>query len=123
MHRIRRSRHSVLIGCVILLISWSADTAETMVASILANPAQFDGQTVTVRGSAMSVKPTVSRRVNPYTTSQLQDGGSIITVYTRGHPSNRNGDRVEVTGVFQKEKHVGQYTFHNEIDAHTITPR
>jgi hypothetical protein len=95
---------------------------ETTVPAILANPGQFNGKTVTVRGIATAVKPTVSHRGNPYTTLRLQDGGSAIAVYTQGHAATANGDRVEVIGVFQTVKHVGPYTFYNEIEAQSITP-
>ena len=32
----------------------------------------------------------------------------------------KNGLRVRVTGAFAATKHVGQYTFHNEIEARQI---
>jgi hypothetical protein len=112
---------AVLIGLVSVPSAVSV-AAETAVSAILASPAQFDGQSVTVRGMATAVKATVSRRGNPYTTLKLQDGGSAITVYMQGHPSTANGDRVQVTGVFQTIKRVGSYTFYNEIEAYSITP-
>jgi hypothetical protein len=109
-----------LVICVSLVSASVA--AETTISSILATPAQFDGKSVTVRGIAAAVKSTVSRRGNPYMTFQLQDGGSAIMVYTRGHPTMSSGDRVEVIGIFQTVKHVGPYTFYNEIEAQGITP-
>jgi len=68
------------------------------------------------------VKPTISRRGNAYTTLQVQDTGPGITVFTYGHLNIVNGDRVEVTGVFSQIKHVGSYTFYNEIEASSVTP-
>jgi cytochrome c-type biogenesis protein CcmE len=105
-----------------LLLTFATAAAETTVSSILTDPAQFDGKNITVRGIATAVKPTVSRRGNPYTTLRLQDGGSAITVYMQGHLPATNGERVEVTGVFQTIKRVGSYTFYNEIEAQSITP-
>jgi hypothetical protein len=70
------------VACLILFVAFASNAAETTVASILANPAQYDGKIITVRGIATAVKPTVSRRGNPYTTLRLQDGGSEIN--TRG---------------------------------------
>jgi hypothetical protein len=110
------------VACLILFVAFAGNAAETTVASILANVAQFDGKIITVRGTATAVKPTVSRRGNPYTTLRLQDSGSAITVYMQGHPPATNGERVEVTGVFQTIKRVGSYTFYNEIEAQSITP-
>jgi hypothetical protein len=122
MHKIKAVCKEFIIAGVILFSLLPSNAAETTVASILANPTQFDAKTVTVRGTAAAVKPTVSRRGNPYTTLKLQDGGSGITVYIQGHPSTANGDHVEVTGVFQTIKRVGPYTFYNEIEAYSITP-
>jgi hypothetical protein len=96
---------------LVILFTFATAAAETTISLILASPAQFDGKTVTVRGVATAVKPTISRRGNPYTTLRLQHGGSAVTVYMPGHQSTTNGDRVEVTGVFQTIKRVGSYTF------------
>jgi hypothetical protein len=87
------------------------------VPAIIANPQQFDGKMVTIRGTAADVKSTISRKGNPYTTLHVQDGGAEIKVFTFGRPSIQDYDRVEVTGKFLIENHVGPYTFYNEIDA------
>jgi DNA/RNA endonuclease YhcR with UshA esterase domain len=122
MPRIKAATNRWLpIANIILFLPFASNAAETTVASILANPVQFDGRSVTVRGSATAVKPTVSRKGNAYTTLQLQDGGSVITVNMRGHPATKTGDRVEVTGVFQTVTHVGAYTVY-KIEAQSITP-
>jgi hypothetical protein len=47
----------------------------------------------------------------------VQDGRAEIKVFTFGHPDVQDGVRVEVTGRFLQENHVGPYTFYNEIDA------
>jgi hypothetical protein len=123
--RLGAAKLSAVVGVwpisLVLLLAFPGKAAETTLAAILANPVQFDGKTVTVRGSAATVKPTVSRKGNPYTTLRLQDGGAVITVYMQGHPNTKTGDRVEVIGVFQTVKHVGRYTFYNEIEAQSIT--
>ena len=45
-----------------------------------------------------------------------------MKVFTFGTPAIKDGDRVEVRGVFQRVKHVGSYTFHDEIDASSVSP-
>jgi hypothetical protein len=40
-----------------------------------------------------------------------------VNVFTWGHPHLDDGQRLKVNGTFEAVKHVGRYTFHNEIDA------
>ena len=97
-----------------------AHAATVHIGQILKNPAQFDNKVVTIQGTATTVRERISRAGNPYMTSRLQDPTGSIVVYTRGHPGISNGDRVEVVGLFQQVKHVGRYTFYNEIDVQNI---
>jgi hypothetical protein len=106
----------------LLTVVSNAATLSIPISAILANPQQFDGKTVTIRGTAAAVKPTTSRRGNDYTTLQVRDSGVEITVFTFGHPDTRDDDRVEVTGVFSQVTHVGPYTFYNEIKASSVIP-
>ncbi len=112
-----------MLASFFFFIVFASAFEATSIQSIIANPAQFDGKTVTIRGPAAAVKETVSRRGNSYATLQVQEtGGDAIKIFTWGHPSTRNGDRVEVTGVSQQVKRVGRYTFYNEIEAQSIKP-
>lgn len=64
-----------------------------------------------------------SRRGNAYSTFQLRDtAGDAVKVFTWGHPNIMTGDPVQVTGVFEQVRHVGRYTFYNEIDAQSVKP-
>jgi hypothetical protein len=110
-----------IAGLILLLTVVGNGASPVPVPAILANPQQFDGKTVTIRGKAAAVKPTISRRGNAYTTLRVQDSGAEITVFTFGHPDIQNDDRVEVTGRFFQEKHVPPYTFYNEIEASSVT--
>ena len=89
---------------------------------IAKNPAAFDQKTVTVTGTAAQVSSRTSRRGNPYTTFKLSDHGETVKVFTFGTPAIKDGDRVEVRGVFQRVKQVGAYTFQDEIDASSVSP-
>jgi hypothetical protein len=111
-----------IVGLILLLTVVSNGASPSVpVSAILANPQQFDGKTVTIQGTAAAVKPTISRRNNPYTTLRVRDGGAEITVFTFGHPDIQNDDRVEVTGVFSQVKRVPPYTFYKEIEAFSVT--
>src|SRR5271168_3153537 len=103
-----------------LFISFAtANAAEDGVCLIVAKPANFDHHTVSLQGTATSLKETTSRRGNDYTTFKLEDpsGCGAVNVFTWGHPTMSNGDLVRVEGVFESEHHQGRYTFYNEIEA------
>src|SRR3989442_650118 len=91
-------------------------------AAIPQTRAAFDEKTVTASGTAQEVSSRASRRGNPYTTFRLSDKGEAVKVFTFGTPAIKDGDRVEVRSVFQRVKQVGAYTFHDEIDASSVTP-
>jgi hypothetical protein len=40
-----------------------------------------------------------------------------VNVFTWGHPVVEEGHKLTVNGTFAAVKHVGRYTFRNEIDA------
>lgn len=96
-----------------------ASAAEVGVCEIVAKPASFDHQTVTLQGSVTALKETTSRRGNDYTTFKLQhpSGCGAVVIFTWGHPTLTNGDQVRVDGVFETEHHQGHYTFYNEVQA------
>lgn len=76
-----RSQVILLIEAIVLtclLLALTAQAAEVSIKSILDDPAKYDGHNVTVKGKALSVKPTASRRGNAYTTFQwLKRMGSM----------------------------------------------
>src|SRR5213595_3364847 len=108
--------------CVLALASPARWASAATVAEIAKNPAAFDQKTVTASGTAQEVSSRTSRRGNPYTTFRLSDQGEAVKVFTFGTPAIKDGDRVEVRGVFQRVKQVGAYSFHDEIDASSVTP-
>ncbi|MFI5342441.1 MAG: hypothetical protein ACHQ7N_21730 [Candidatus Methylomirabilales bacterium] len=123
MKRIPRHWRWSWLGFSLLLVSVLAFAAEVSVKDLTANPAKFDGQTVTLRGTATAVKATVSPKGNPYTTFQVKDSsGAAVRVFSWGHPEIREGVSVEVVGVFQQIKKVGRNTFYNEVEAQTVRP-
>src|SRR5213595_2089087 len=98
--------------CVLALASPARWASAATVAEIAKNPAAFDQKTVTASGTAQEVSSRTSRRGNPYTTFRLSDQGEAVKVFTFGTPAIKEGQRVE---------QVGAYTFHDEIDASSVT--
>jgi hypothetical protein len=123
MKRFRLPWWGLNLACFLLVLSVVASGAEVSIRDVTANPAKFDGQTVTLRGTAQAVKATTSRKGNDYTTFQVKDtSGAAVRVFSWGHPAIRDGLSVEVVGVFQQTKRVGRYTFYNEVEAQTVRP-
>jgi RecJ-like exonuclease len=121
MMRITAVNRWLPITALILLFTVVGCTVETTASSILANPAQFDGKSVSIQGAIVAVKETTSRAGNDYATFEVRDvTGGAVKVFTWGHPDIMNGDPVQVIGVFQQVRRVGQYTFYNEIEARSI---
>jgi DNA/RNA endonuclease YhcR with UshA esterase domain len=104
----------IWIALIAWIISGAARAETASLRAIAANP-------VTVQGTATAVTKPTSRAGNPYITLRVQDSdGSSVKVFMFGHPEIKEGDRVEVTGVFEQVKRVRNYTFYNEIDATNI---
>src|SRR5207253_9243030 len=120
---IRRRRSAPLASAIAsLLLLFGRTRWAATVAEIAKNPAAFDQKTVTISGAAEEISSRTSRRGNPYTTFRLSDQGEAVKVFTFGKPDIKDGDRVEVRSVFQRVKLVGAYTFHDDIDASSVTP-
>jgi hypothetical protein len=82
----------------------------------MTNPSPFDGQHLTVSGSAQFVRPKTSREGNDYETFSIGEQ-ACVNVFTWDHPQIAEGKRLTVNGTFAAVKHVGRYTFRDEIDA------
>ena len=80
-------------------------------------PEDRDGE----RDGSGGEQPHVAAREPVHDLQALRPGGGC-EVFTFGTPAIKDGDRVEVRGVFQRVKQVGAYTFHDEIDASSVTP-
>ncbi len=95
--------------------------AQDHIGDILARPDSFDGREVVVQGTASAVDPRTSRRGNDYFTFRLSDEtGTSLKVFSWGKPAIAPGDRVQVSGRFQRERRVGRYSFTNEVEAFRI---
>ena len=103
----------VLLGLLTAGLPLAAPAAG--IAQITAHPKTFDGEVVSVSGTVSALRARTSRKGNPYETFTVCNGG-CVHVFTFGQPPIRDGEQVTVAGTFAAVKHVGRYTFHNEID-------
>ncbi len=108
----------VVIMILLASLAWAGE--KVSVAALLQNPERYDGKTVIVEGQITSYQEKFSRRGNPYTTFRLEDNGFSVAVFAWGHLGLKDGVRVRVSGVFQRVKQVGRYTFYNEISADKV---
>lgn len=90
--------------------------APVPVATILAAPEAFEGQQVTVRGTIVRAKRDVFPNGRPYHTLSVEDGETVLTVFSWSPSPVRTGDRVEAAGVF----HVWRYNIRHMIEAARI---
>ncbi|TMI82329.1 MAG: hypothetical protein E6H04_04970 [Bacillati bacterium ANGP1] len=90
------------------------------VSALLQHPERYDGQTITVTGQVTAYRERVSARGNAYTTFRLHDRTAEVSVFVWKRAGLGNGANVRITGKFQREKHVGRYTFYNEIQAERV---
>lgn len=108
-----------LLALSALLVFTTALAAEkATVANILKDPAKFDNKVVTVVGKVARFKARVSKAGNKYFTFELAEGANHVAVYGKGElkTAPKDGDKVEATGAFAKERKVGSKTFKNELD-------
>lgn len=85
-------------------------------ADLLAHGATYDGQHVSVTGTAGNVVHKTSRRGNAYTTFDLCSGTSCVHVFEFGNASVAEGASITVNGTYSVERHVGSDVYHNELD-------
>ena len=112
---------SLLILLILLWIQVPIAAEKVSVQEIIANPDRYDGQEVSIQGKATKIKAKTSKKGNEYTTFTLRDeSGKGMSIFTYGHLPIRDGQKVTVTGIYQKVKKVGKYTFYNEVEARDI---
>ena len=80
---------------------------------------RYDGKVVVVRGTIEQFRQRKSRAGNDYVTAVIKGQKSTANVYVRGKmdPEPKKRDRVEVMGIFRKEKKLQGFSVKNEIDA------
>lgn len=79
---------------------------------------KYDKKDVVVRGKVKDYKAKTSKAGNKYTTFKLLGEKKEVNIYMREHPAKplKDGQLVEVNGVYRVEKKVGDRVFKNEIE-------
>lgn len=117
-------KKAVLMSAVLLSALAFAANAIT-VDKLLKDKDQHDGKEVTVSGVVSEYRQRESRAGNPYVNFKLKGENSIANVYMRGKLEGdkvpKNGDTVEVMGIYRKEKKVNDsFTVKDEVDASPV---
>ncbi len=112
-------RSSALL--LVLGVSMAAFAFEQVtIPEILKDPSKFDGKDVSVTGVVEGYQERTSKGGNKYTSFRVKADSKTLSVWMKDHPtadkSLKNGYTVLVTGIFAKEKKVGDVIFKNEID-------
>lgn len=109
---------NALKALLFVLAATTVASAQTTLtpADLVAHGSTYDGQHVSVTGTAAHVEHRTSHRGNAYTTYDLCSGTSCIHVFAFGSPNVQEGASVTVSGTFAVEKHVGSAVYHNELD-------
>jgi hypothetical protein len=115
--RISDTYSRVLSVSATLLLLASGPAWGTTVSEILKDPTGYSGKHLDVSGTVQDVEQKTSRRGNDYETFDVCDGDSCVKVFAWGHPQINEGQKLTVHGTFDAVKHVGRYTFYNELDA------
>ena len=123
MKSVKDSKFALTVLLVLMCICFipkiaDAQAIKTTVSEILNNPDKYDGKMVQVEGTIGSLRFKTSKKGNQYTTMTVRDSSNaMLKVFSFGTLPLQKNDSVIVVGRYQKVKHVGSYSFYNEIDA------
>lgn len=113
----KRSLATLLSVAAILAIALAAD--KLSVSKLVKDADKYDGKEVVLVGKISEFEQKTSRRGNKYFLFKVKEGDDVVNGYSQGEmkPELKAGDKVEVSGIFRKEKKVQDFTVKNEIDA------
>ncbi len=114
---------AVAVALLVLIVAPFAAALDTTPSEILAHPDRFDRQPVTLSGKVTNLSERVSRAGNTYYTFRLSDGKTSVKVFSFGQSLCRPGEVATVRGRFERVKHLGSYTFYDEVEAETVICR
>jgi hypothetical protein len=97
--------------------------AEPDICAVSAQPSNFDHQRLTLAGIVTGLTKSTSRNGKKYMTFLLSSraGCGGIVVYAEGPANLKNGDHLEVEGIFAIEHHRDGSTFHKQLEATRVT--
>jgi cytochrome c-type biogenesis protein CcmE len=125
---IQRSRTSVLLIALLLLLAFISVPLVTHASSLLeitellTHPEQYDRQEVVVTGQVTNVQLATNREGQPAYGFLLKDQAGMLKIISLGQIEVREGDQVIVEGVFSRLRQAGRTIIYNEIKALSIKP-
>jgi len=113
-------KRALLLLSVLSVAAFAADALT--VDKLLKDKDEYDNKDVVVTGTVSEYKQRESRLGNPYVTLKLKGENKVASVYMQGKlegdAAPKDGDTIEVNGVYRKEKKVNDdFTVKDEIDA------
>jgi hypothetical protein len=117
-----RRMNSILLAGLLIGGSWLIPSVSGAIElqALLDTPNRYDGQEVTVAGTASVLRQNESRG-KPFTVFDLTDQtGRSVRVFSWNHLPFHEGDLLTIDGTFLKAKQVGQHTIKNEIEARSV---
>ncbi len=102
----------------LLLVAFAMAADKASIAAVAKDPAKFDGKVIAVVGKVSHFKAKTSKAGNKYFVFDIEEGKAKLAIYGQGELAKapKDGDKVEATGKFVKEKDMKSFTIHNEID-------
>jgi cytochrome c-type biogenesis protein CcmE len=102
--------------CMGVMLAFAAE--RVAVSALLKDADKYDGKAITLTGTVADFKQKTSKRGNDYFTFKLKDKSEVVNIYGQGklEKAPKDGDKVEVTGRYAKEKKQGDVTFKNELN-------
>lgn len=105
-----------LVALVAVLVCGAAVAASLSPTEVVVRSTHYNGQEITVSGAVEDFRAAISHRGNAYETFKLCDSKKCLDVFAWGSTPRTDGAQVALSGRFWEIKHVGRYTFYNELD-------
>lgn len=126
----KRHLQSLFLFLILGCLAFAAE--KLTVEQLLKDAKKFDGKEITLTGKVDKFQQKTSRAGNDYFVFKLvdkQDKKALVNVYGQGKPKKepKNGDVVELKGMYRVEKKFGNSVYKNELqikpeDIKTLEP-
>lgn len=89
----------------------------TKPGDLVKNADKYDGKDVTTAGVVAKFQARTSKIGNKYFVFDVKEGNAFVSVYGKGElkPAPSGGQRVQVTGKFEKEHKMRDFSIKNQI--------
>jgi DNA polymerase III alpha subunit (gram-positive type) len=113
-----RALKTALFLLVLTTLAFAAD--KLTVKQLQAAAKKFDGKEITVTGVVYKFEQRTSKAGNAYFIFKLADKADkklVVNIYGQGKAAKlpKDGDQVELKGMYKLEKKVGNRNFKNEL--------